>query len=31
MSVTDDNRPPEKVSLSDRLKKRAYMFFLRRE
>ena len=31
MSITDDNRPPEKVSLSDRLAERAYMFFLRRE
>ena len=31
MSITDDNRPPEKVSLSDRLEERAYMFFLRRE
>ena len=31
MSITDDSRPPEKVSLSDRLAEHAYMFFLRRE
>ena len=30
MCITDDNRPPEKVS-SDRLEERAYMFFLHRE
>ena len=31
MRITDDNRPPEKVSLSDRVAERAYMFFVQRE
>ena len=31
LSITDDNRPSKKISLSDRHEERAYMFFLHRD